>query len=46
MNAKCKLCGGWLMLLGVLGSLRHYRCRNCGMMFARRCGRRSARAWS
>ena len=28
----CGLCGGPLMLLGVLGKLAHFRCRNCGMM--------------
>ena len=26
----CSLCGGGLVLLGKLGSLDHYRCRNCG----------------
>jgi hypothetical protein len=32
---KCKLCGGLLMLLGQLGLLKHYRCRNCGMGWTR-----------
>lgn len=26
----CPLCGGALTLLGVLGRLEHFRCRNCG----------------
>ncbi len=30
----CSLCGGEKMLLGKLGQVSHYRCRNCGMMFA------------
>ena len=28
---QCKVCGGALTLLGALGSLFHYRCRDCGM---------------
>lgn len=28
---KCPLCSGPLMLLGTLGLLRWFRCRNCGM---------------
>lgn len=27
----CSLCGGILVLLGVLGRKRHWRCRDCGM---------------
>lgn len=27
----CQICGGILMLLGKLGSIFHYNCRNCGM---------------
>lgn len=27
----CIICGGELMLLGVVGSMRHYRCRCCGL---------------
>lgn len=27
----CRLCGGVLALLGVLGRLAWYRCRDCGM---------------
>lgn len=30
----CEICGGPLLLLGVLGSLAHYNCRDCGMMFS------------
>lgn len=26
----CSMCDGPLMLLGVLGSLAHFRCQNCG----------------
>jgi len=32
----CPLCGGEGMLLGVLGLLRWFRCRNCGMDFNKR----------
>jgi hypothetical protein len=28
--SSCDLCGGPLILLGALGRLMHYRCRNCG----------------
>lgn len=28
---SCEACGGPLNLLGQLGSLSHYRCRNCGV---------------
>lgn len=31
---KCKLCGGLLILLGKLGLLLHYRCRDCGYAMA------------
>ncbi len=31
----CKLCGGPLGLLGALGSMKHYRCRDCGMNFSK-----------
>lgn len=27
----CEACGGPLELLGVLGTIAHYRCRNCGL---------------
>ncbi len=30
----CKLCGGPLGLLGVLGKLAHLLCRNCGAQFS------------
>lgn len=30
MNTCC-ICHGPLILLGTLGTLVHYRCRNCGM---------------
>jgi len=29
---RCGICDGPLIELGVLGSLKHLRCRNCGMM--------------
>jgi hypothetical protein len=32
----CKLCGGQLSLLGKLGNLLHYRCRQCGAMWSRK----------
>ena len=32
----CKLCGGTLVELGVLGNLKHLRCRNCGAQFSRK----------
>ena len=32
---RCQLCRGLLMLLGVLGHLKWFRCRNCGMQFSR-----------
>lgn len=28
---QCPACGGPLMIIGRLGSVDHYRCRNCGM---------------
>jgi hypothetical protein len=31
----CSMCEGPLMLLGSLGNLAHYRCRNCGLDFSR-----------
>jgi hypothetical protein len=34
MKRICRMCGGPLMILGLLGSVRHFRCRNCGMVFA------------
>ena len=30
----CQLCGGQLVPLGVLGNLRHFTCRQCGMPHA------------
>lgn len=30
---ECEICGGPLNLLGCLGPLYHYRCRNCGAQF-------------
>lgn len=37
----CKLCGGIGVLLGRLGFLRWFRCRNCGMEFNRKIRRRT-----
>lgn len=31
----CNMCGGPLVPLGQLGSVIHFRCRNCGMEFSR-----------
>ena len=27
----CKVCGGPVILMGIMGTLAYYRCRNCGM---------------
>lgn len=32
---KCKFCKGPLMLLGQLGQMKHYRCRDCGAQFTK-----------
>lgn len=32
----CPACGGDLHLLGCLGYLAHYRCRNCGIQTNRK----------
>jgi hypothetical protein len=32
---KCRLCGGLLCLLGQLGLLAWFRCRDCGMQFSK-----------
>jgi predicted nucleic acid-binding Zn ribbon protein len=32
---ECSMCGGPLVELGSLGSVTHYRCRNCGMDFSK-----------
>jgi tRNA(Ile2) C34 agmatinyltransferase TiaS len=34
MDNECSLCGGQLELLGYLGNLAWFRCRNCGMEFS------------
>jgi len=34
---SCLLCEGPLMLLGDLGGLGWFRCRDCGMEFSRPC---------
>ncbi len=39
-NARCPVCGWECSVLGTLGSLRHYRCRDCGAEFSRRISRR------
>jgi DNA-directed RNA polymerase subunit RPC12/RpoP len=31
----CGICKGPLVLLGKLGNLKHYRCRNCGAQFSK-----------
>ena len=36
MKNECKMCGGHLVVLGALGSLKWLRCQNCGMQFSRR----------
>lgn len=32
---NCSICGGFLELLGKLGKLYWFRCRNCGMEFSK-----------
>ncbi len=32
---KCRLCRGRCFLLGVLGMLRWYRCRDCGYEYCK-----------
>jgi hypothetical protein len=34
-NESCPICCGDGVLLGRLGNVTHYRCRNCGMQFAK-----------
>jgi len=31
---ECQQCGGHAVLLGAMGNLAHFRCRNCGWVFA------------
>ena len=33
-NIDCPICEGQALVLGTLGRLNHYRCRDCGMDFA------------
>jgi hypothetical protein len=37
---KCPMCSGPAMLLGVLGLLRWFKCRNCGWEFNRKIKRK------
>lgn len=39
-NARCPVCGWEASVLGTLGSLRHYRCQDCGAQFSRTIRRR------
>ncbi len=39
-NARCPMCGWEASVLGTLGSLRYYRCRDCGAEFSRTIRRR------
>lgn len=32
----CKICGGDLILMGGLGNLKWFSCRNCGMQFSKK----------
>ena len=32
MEFNCEMCNGPHQLLGFLGNLAHFRCRNCGWM--------------
>lgn len=40
-NAICPSCGGQGGVLGTLGFLRHFRCRDCGAEFSRKIRRRA-----
>lgn len=33
---RCKMCGGPCGILGRLGNLIHYVCRNCGAQYSRK----------
>ena len=35
ISKRCKICGGDLIHFGKLGTLNHYKCRHCGMMFSK-----------
>ena len=39
-NARCPVCGWEAAVLGTLGFLRHYKCRDCGAEFSRKIRRR------
>lgn len=43
MHKSCTICGGDCSLLGQLGSLRHWRCRCCGLDQSTRVRRRDQR---
>lgn len=36
----CDQCGAVMVVLGVLGDRRHFRCEGCGMQFSRKIQRR------
>ncbi len=42
-NPECPYCSGLGMLLGGLGMLTWFRCRDCGGQFSRRARRRRRR---
>lgn len=44
MKNECQMCGGSLVLLGALGAVNWYRCRNCGMQFSRRIPMKTLKA--
>jgi tRNA(Ile2) C34 agmatinyltransferase TiaS len=35
-NKNCHICGGHLQILGKLGLLKHFQCRDCGMSFSKK----------
>lgn len=37
---SCRLCGGQTTVLGVLGNLKHLRCRDCGAQYSKTVRRR------
>lgn len=42
-SVTCPVCYGEAGVLGVLGNLRYYLCRDCGMQFSKKIKRRKKR---
>jgi tRNA(Ile2) C34 agmatinyltransferase TiaS len=43
-NPACPQCSGVGVMMGVLGMLRWFRCRNCGFEFSRKIRKRTIKA--